>query len=1261
MTVEDREPFDSLLRAVAASPSVPLLGRELLARRFRLGRRLGEGGFGVVYEADDLRDGRRVALKLLRHAEPSWLYRFKREFRALQGLVHPNLVLLDELFAEDERWFFTMELVEGVDFIQHASGGRSCSTPDPRCDSTVRARESGGESGLDGLHVLSDREACTRPFDESKLRDGLRQLMVGLATLHAAGKVHRDIKPSNVLVTPAGRVVLIDFGLVTESFHATDSATIGTPGYMAPEQAASREIGPAADLYAVGVMLYELLTGRMPIRGSALQVLIDKQTLTPLPPASIIPGVPKDLNDLCMKLLHIDPAARPSTSEVCRLLAAAPSGNVAVARSAETAIFVGRSDELATLRAAFEASKRGSLATVLVSGESGIGKTHLIRHFLRELLTEYPGALVLEGRCHEREAIPYKTLDGIVDMLSRRLAHMTTAEVAALLPTRRALLGRLFPALLRIPQLAKPERSAESTGADVELRQRAFSELRELFTRLAMSRPTVLFIDDLQWADDDGLSALAQVLQGPDAPPLLLVGAVRAMRSESEALPVRLRPIFMNEEQSIALRPLARSEARELAAALLRTDEPSADADQIVLDAGGHPLFVEELVRHAKAGARPEAVSLDSVIWARVVDLEAPTRNLVELIAVAGAPLPQQVVVAAAGLQLTDFQRQVAILRASNLVRTSGPGWDDPIATYHDRVREAVFARLEPTWRRAQHASLARAFEATSQLDPETLAFHWFEAGDCPRAGAYAATAGDQAARTLAFDRAAAWFEQALALAPDDGEYRRTLRVKLGNALAFAGRGALAVTHFQAAAAESNAAEALALQRRAAEQLLLTGQFDRGIEASRVVLRAIGMRLPTTRFQTLASLVYYGLRLRLRGLGFRERAPDEISAAAQTRIDTCLYMAGALGFVDTIVGFVFQTRALLLALASGDRERSARSLAMYAAYSATGGAPQWRRTERLLGRMHALSEQSASKTVRVFVTGMTGVVFLCNGRFREAADQVEQTLAVLEDGSTGLERFTSRLWMIEALGFLGRFKELRRWHAEGLRDALIQQNVYAAVHLRVGTSSLPWLLEDRPEFAEAQMQEAMGEWSQQGFHLEHFYALISRVTIRLYVGDPERGHTFAADLLSASRRSLLWRVQLVRFRALYAHGGAALSMLERKLGDRERLLGEVRRDARAIEREHTAWMQPFAQVLRAGLALHQGERAETLSLLEAAARGYAANDMLAYAAAARDRAARLRGDASRAAEVAGIAELLRAEEVVAPERVIAMLLPGLGA
>src|SRR5262245_11743729 len=151
--------------------------------RFSIVRQLGSGGMGTVYEAFDRDRNTRVALKVLRHAGPDTILRLKREFRTLQRLYHPNLVPLGGLIAVGDRWSFTMELLEGLRFVDY-----------------VRPPE---RQTLDGPG-----------FDDARLRDGFRQLVGGLAALHDAGKVHRDVKPSNVLVTQAGRVVLLDLGLV---------------------------------------------------------------------------------------------------------------------------------------------------------------------------------------------------------------------------------------------------------------------------------------------------------------------------------------------------------------------------------------------------------------------------------------------------------------------------------------------------------------------------------------------------------------------------------------------------------------------------------------------------------------------------------------------------------------------------------------------------------------------------------------------------------------------------------------------------------------------------------------------------------------------------------------------------------------------------------------------------------------------------------------------------------------------------------------
>ena len=202
---------------------------------YQLGNRLGGGGMGEVFEARRL-DGQEVALKTLTEVSATNLYRFKREFRALADVEHPNLVRLYELGATSNGLaFFTMERVHGQPFVDWVREG------------------------------LEEGE----PPDFARLESALLQLVQGVHALHELGCVHRDLKPSNVLVTPEGRVVILDFGLLSEygapEFGITrQGQAMGTPTHMAPEQAMAERTGPPADYYAIGVMLYTCITGNLP-------------------------------------------------------------------------------------------------------------------------------------------------------------------------------------------------------------------------------------------------------------------------------------------------------------------------------------------------------------------------------------------------------------------------------------------------------------------------------------------------------------------------------------------------------------------------------------------------------------------------------------------------------------------------------------------------------------------------------------------------------------------------------------------------------------------------------------------------------------------------------------------------------------------------------------------------------------------------------------------------------------------------------------
>jgi tetratricopeptide (TPR) repeat protein len=1210
-----------LLREAVAALDVSLPARQLLGERYFVHRRLGAGGFGIVYEAEDLRDGGRVALKMLRRPEAGWLSRFKREFRALQGLSHQNLVSFEELFGVGGDWFFTMELIEGDDFISFVAG------------------------------------------EEARLRSALQQLLDGLAALHAADKVHRDVKPSNVIVTRGGRLVLIDFGLVLDSAFSTDSAMLGTPAYMAPEQAVDASVGASADLYAVGVMLFEALTGRRPVEGSPLQVLVAKQTFDPVRPSALKAGVPADLDELCWRLLSRVPSERPSAAEARSSLVAAvaggtrPSGVVLASRESAGPPFVGRSAELSQLERALERAREQG-ASVLVSGQSGIGKSRLVREFTAMVAARDPRAMVLDGRCHEREAIPYKAVDGVIDALSARLCRLPAVEVKALLPTRRSLLGHLFPSLLRVPQLHdEAARIHAPEGTPHELRRRAFAEVRELFTRIALDRRLLLVIDDLQWADDDGLRVLEEILRPPDAPPLLFLGTFRVARGVRDEVGERLRARIPDAGR-LELGALGLGDARELTLALLaHAEAPARTVERVALESEGHPLFVEELARQATSGAFvPLEIRLDEVIWHRVLALEAPSRHLLEVLSVAGRARPRETIRGAAELEPFDFQHRVGALGQQHLVRTQGSEWSDAIDTYHDRIRESVCAHLAPARTAEIHNRIARTLASAPERDAEGLAWHYRCAGDTLSAARYAVEAGDQALGTLAFDQAAGWFEEAFTLYPADHAARRELRVKLGEALALAGRGSLAAEHFEIAASQAEPTVALELRRRAAEQLLTSGHFDRGIAASRQVLRMIDLRMPATRLGTLLALLWSGLRLRVHGLTFRSRRA--LGAHELVRIDTCWSIAKALGFADTMVGFVFSQRALLLALQAGDAERIISPLAMAASYLYSGGAPS-RRGRRMLRLALRLSRGPDRARQRVVVGVGLGLARTFQGRYRDALPTLTRALDLATRvRGVAFERGALQSVLVEALALVGRYRRLSELQNEALRDAVTRGDVYATVSMQIGSANLRWLMDDRPDQAQEALEAATRVWSPHGYHREHFYSLMARIAVKLYAGELETARAFAEEVLARTRPSLLWRIQVWRVRIWYQHGATALALVAAGLGDRRALLRSVTRDAAAVEREGRLWMRPFSELLRAGVDLHDGARDRALQRLETSERGFRAQGLLGYACAAGERRARLRDDAESATTLTRAAAWLRAEGVVRPERLLAVLAPG---
>ncbi|HLK92138.1 MAG TPA: protein kinase [Polyangia bacterium] len=1230
--------------------------------RFRLVRFLGRGGMGVVYEAFDEANGAPVALKLLPVVSPEMLLRFKREFRAVADVRHPNLVRLGELVAEGSQWFFTMELVQGVDLMSYVRGIEHARGPSltPRL-------------GADAPTPLVKPGEATRRYDPAsglpvgapggpsyraeRLRPAMAQLAQALSALHAAGAVHRDVKPSNVLVTAEGRAVLLDFGLVSAASIETTQSGAGTPEYMAPEQVAMQPVNAAADWYAFGVILFELLTARLPFEGLPHEILYRKQHGRAPRAAELAPDVPPDLALLCDRLLEGEPEARASGPEVLAALAPTPlsvdrTGEGPVPRDAATR-FVGRERELDALEAALDGVRQGDGARVLiVRGESGVGKSALVRAFLETRLPreEHAPPILLTARCYERELLPFKALDGLVDVLTGLLRQLDPDTLGRIIPDRAAVLLQAFPVLGRIPLIAHAPH--EHVGPDPrEVRDSMFAAFRQLLRALGERAPIVAYVDDLQWADADSLALLSEVLRPPEAPRLLLVGTLRTTGADEAG--GRLLAGDVPEDQ-LTLANLGGDAARTLARALLLAGgaaDPDHGADVLARESGGHPLFLYELARtaHLRRGNGAH-LTLDSVLRAQMESFSDPTVRVLRTLAISGAPTPVRLLRRLGDLDGPTAVRMFDELRSARLVYAVTERGDELCDFTHDRIRQVARQSTSSAAARELHEKLAEAFEdAGSSL---RAAGHWREAGHPERAAVHFAAAARRAAEALAFDRAIASYTDALALGNWPEEQRREMLVGLGDALSNVGRGADAAANYLAAARGAGPAQAMDLRRRGAEELIRSGHLDEGRAVAEEALRDAGLRFARS---PVRALLAQRAALALRGRRFKRRSAEEIAPRDLARADLCWSISSGLGLMDPVQGAHFQARSLRLALSAGEPSRVCRGIAGEAAYQAAQG--NGARATKLLAEAGALASELGDPHPSGIVALMSGLSAHLLGQFAAAATHLANAERIFRERCVGTawELNAVRQFTLECFYYLGDLDRFRAEAADGLKEAKDRGSVYAATTLRIGLSNALWLLSDDPARARREAREAMVGWSARGYHIQHWYDLIAGTQIDLYQGDGEGAHRRCREAWPALRRSLLLQMQHTRIVAVDLRGRAALAGgLAAEGTERAARLAVARRCATELRRGPD-WGKAMAALLHAGVARAEGRASEAGDWLRRAIEETGAHGLTLHRAAAQLAAGELGADAAAAAD--GERWMLE-RGVRAPRALARMLVPG---
>lgn len=1002
-----------------------------LPPRFRSPTLVGAGTHGAVFHAIDDQHALPVAIKCLAAPDPEDLPAFKREFRALVHVSDPHLVQLYELHGEGAQVFFTMEYVEGG--------------------------------------TLAERSAQDR-------RAVFRQIANGLRTLHDAGLTHCDLKPSNVLIARDGRAMLTDYGCVSH-YGAPESgaAGLGSPHYMAPEQWFESSTAPAVDWYALGVMLFEALTGALPFDGDMGSVLLAKRRASPDALRARLRDTDDDaLASLCVALLSSDPDARPGADAVLAALDAAPSR--ARASSAPIANApIGREGPLAALRAWLETPAPGVAALI---GPGGIGKSSVLSAFVRELGAH---ARVLRGRCYPADRSPLRGLDEIASALGEGLRDR---DVPALDAQEATALARAFPSL------AEPhgiEASGAITMTEDASRRALASALTRWIVALAGDRPALLVVDDLQWADETSVEVLELLSRGTT--PIAVLIASRS--ADLAGLAPRL---------SLELGPLDRSESARLVAQL--APELGDRAERIATLAGGNPFLVEALASYALRGGALEAHAdpLHDVIaeW----DPDAFAKRLVTVLALADAPLRSSVAVAASGGRDRDYLPALTRLRARRLLTSRLVRGDDLVELYHRRWAEAVQASLDDEDRRATHRALADAIATHTPGDIGRAADHSRSAGDLALA-----LSRDLAAADLAHERGLPHLEaMRLQLAHDsavaDEQVRAHVRMRLGDALAQVGRGAEAAKWYRLAAEHARSLEESVLaERLAAEQLLFSGHHEEGIAVLRRVLERIELDLPTSPPAAIARVQsWYSHAANHYIVAPDESAPITASGDDLARIDALHAATLGLSMSDPLATGVAQTFHVDLARAAGEPFRLLRAVTIHLVQTA-GTMVDLARTATLTATARTLTERVGTAEARaVFAVAEAGAAWM------EA--RLDDALAASERARSELASIRGLQWQadtavivqLEALCARGDIAEASALLDAAMRDAESRDDRYLRAHL--GVRIAPWvrLWRGAPDEARAEADAGIAAFRVTGFQLLHLMHAVHLARCDVYEG-----------------------------------------------------------------------------------------------------------------------------------------------------------------
>lgn len=726
---------------------------------------------GEVYRARDTRLNREVAIKILPASfakDEERLQRFEQEARATSALNHPNIVTIHELGESDAGRFIVMELVDGR---------------------TLRA--------------LIDETVSPDVFAQLGI-----QMAKALGAAHAAGITHRDMKPENIMVRDDGYLKVLDFGLarLVPTGMDREAATLqytqpgmllGSVRYMSPEQGRGESVSHPSDVFSLGMIFYEMATGRHPFATDSILGTLNAITQQiPISPSRLNPEIPSATETLILRMLEKDARLRPTAAEVEKALAEiAAQSRSGDSRSPilrpRTRHTVGREKPHSELREALASAVAGKGLLMCVPGEPGMGKTTLVEEFLSDLRSSGQACIIARGRCSERLAgteayLPWlEALDSLLRGSDGQSRTSMSGSESIVQTTKRLAPTWYAQAMPLQPDDSSVERLLAERAASQERMKREFGALLE---EISERRPLVLFFDDLHWADVSTIDLLAYLASKFDSIRVLIIATYRPsdlLLSKHPFLQVRPDLQARGVCREIELEFLSRSEVEKYIALEFPEHRfPAELAALIHAKTEGNPLFMADLVRYLRDRAviasedgrwvlarslpdieRDLPESVRGMIERKIAQVSEEDRRLLVAASVQGYEFDSTIVAKALDLDPADVEERLETLeRVYSLIRlVNEREFPGRVLTLRYRFvhllyQNALYASLRPTRKAQLSATIAETLLACYGKQSATvaseLAFLFEAARDWSRAADYYLLAANNASEVFAFQEA---------------------------------------------------------------------------------------------------------------------------------------------------------------------------------------------------------------------------------------------------------------------------------------------------------------------------------------------------------------------------------------------------------------------------------------------------------------------------------------------------------------------------